>query len=112
MDRRSPDPSPAPQPTYQRRETDKPKPASVAQPVAGTTPDHPHEDADHDPALRHRFTFRMTHEQRHRLRLAAAIRDQSLQTMLSDALDNHLNGLCACSLKDCACMAAAEAAQR
>lgn len=60
-----------------------------------------------DSAYRHRLTFRMTQEQHHRLRLAAAIKDESLQHLLSEALDNHLDGLCACSLKDCTCMSAA-----
>lgn len=112
-DRRRSAPSPVRQSAhiYQRRATDVVQP--VEAPAKSAEPQNdPNSDADHDPALRHRFTFRMSHEQRHRLRLAAAIRDQSLQTILSDALNNHLDGLCACSLKDCACMAAVETAQR
>jgi predicted HicB family RNase H-like nuclease len=54
---------------------------------------------------RYRLTFRMTPDQRRRLRIAAAKEDQSLQQLLSDALDGHLDGLCACSLRDCTCLA-------
>ncbi len=68
---------------------------------------HDHGTDEHDSTYRHRLTFRMTQEQHHRLRLAAAIKDESLQHVLSEALDNHLDGLCACSLKDCTCMSAA-----
>lgn len=70
-----------------------------------------HAEEAPDLAARHRMTLRLDHEQHHRLRLAAAIRDQSLQQVLSEALDNHLDGLCACALKDCACLAAAEGRQ-
>lgn len=54
---------------------------------------------------KYRLTFRMTHEQRRRMRIAMAQTDLSLQHILSDALDNYLDGLCACSLSECACMA-------
>lgn len=54
-----------------------------------------------------RLTFRMTHDQRRRMRIAAAQKDESLQHILSDALDNYLDGLCACSMSECACMARA-----
>jgi len=60
------------------------------------------EGSHHGP---YRLSFRMTKDQRRRLRIAAAQNDRSLQQMLSVALDNHLDGLCACSLKECACLA-------
>lgn len=87
------------------------EPAMVAKPpeVKFSPPKPEHESVDSDHLHRHRFTFRMTQSQRRRLRLAAAVQDQSLQQLLSAALDNHLEGLCACSLKSCACLAAAEA---
>ena len=53
----------------------------------------------------YKLTFRMTKDQRRRLRIAAAQRDMSLQQVLSEALDNHLDGLCACSLEACNCLA-------
>lgn len=52
----------------------------------------------------YRLTFRMTPDQRRRLRIAAAQNEQSLQQLLSEALDNHLDGLCACSLSTCTCL--------
>lgn len=59
----------------------------------------------------HKLTFRMTQDQRRRLRIAAAQRDKSLQQILSDALDNHLDGLCACSPEGCTCLARNETRQ-
>lgn len=55
----------------------------------------------------YRMTFRMTGSQRRRLRIAAAQSDRSLQQVLSQALDNYVDDLCACSLKNCTCMARA-----
>jgi len=59
----------------------------------------------------YKLTFRMTKDQRRRLRIAAAQRDLSLQQLLSEALDNHLDGLCACSLEACNCLARNEVHQ-
>ncbi|MEX0853353.1 MAG: hypothetical protein WD036_08760 [Bauldia sp.] len=53
----------------------------------------------------YRFTFRISPDQRRRLRVAAAQKGCSLQQSLGEALDKYLDGLCACSLKDCACLA-------
>ena len=61
------------------------------------------DNTDHH-ARPYRLTFRMGHNQRRRLRLVSAQTDQSLQHVLSDALDKYLDGLCACSLKECACL--------
>lgn len=64
-----------------------------------------HETADHAHAAPYRLTFRLSVDQRRRLRIAAAKKDVSLQAVVSEALDAHLDSLCACSLSDCACMA-------
>lgn len=100
--------SESPPPTVQTRPV--PSVARAESRHVSTRSEGDENDVQNSP--RHRFTFRLTHDQHHRLRLAAAIRDQSLQHLLSEALDNHLEGLCACSLKDCACLAAAEAQRR
>lgn len=86
------------------KETDSPRPLDV---VATAKPRQPNvEDADHDHHHgAYRFSFRMSPDQRRRLRVAAAQKNLSLQQSLADALDKYLDGLCACSLKECACMA-------
>lgn len=52
-----------------------------------------------------RLTLRLTADQRRRLRIAAAKEEMSLQEVLSDALDSHLDTLCACDLRECSCLA-------
>ena len=59
-----------------------------------------------------RFTFRMSPDQRRRLHVAAAQKGCSLQQSLCEALDKYLDGLCACSLKDCACLARRDGGHR
>ncbi|HEY8593949.1 MAG TPA: hypothetical protein VIL84_01795 [Devosiaceae bacterium] len=88
------------------REPQRPGPDLKAV-AAQAAPDAHHRDNEthHGP---YRLTFRLTHDQRRRIRIAAAQKDQSLQQILSDALDNHLDGLCACSLSDCRCLARQE----
>ncbi len=68
-------------------------------------------DEDHHDSP-YRFSFRMPADQHRRLRVAAAQKNISLQQALSDALDNYLDGLCACSLKECNCMARQGEAQK
>jgi len=55
-----------------------------------------------------RLTLRLSADQRRRLRIAAAKEEMSLQEVLSDALDSHLDRLCACALRECTCLARAE----
>lgn len=86
----------------------KPNPEAIT-PRASREPVRKAEEDNHPRP--HKLTFRMTQDQRHRLRIAAAQRDKSLQQILSDALDNHLDGLCACSPKGCTCLARNEARQ-
>lgn len=83
-----------------------PAPEPVSEPVAPVVAAsaHKHDDADEHTGP-YRLTFRMTADQRRRLRIAAAKQDTSLQHVLADALDNHLDGLCACSLSECTCLA-------
>ncbi len=57
---------------------------------------------DHGP---YRFSFRMPADQHRRLRVAAAQKNISQQQALEQALENYLDGLCACSLKECTCLA-------
>lgn len=52
-----------------------------------------------------RLTLRLSADQRRRLRIAAAKEEMSLQEVLSDALDSHLDTLCACALRECTCLA-------
>jgi len=52
-----------------------------------------------------RLTLRMTADQRRRLRIVAAQKDQTLQKSASEALDAYLDSLCACAMRDCACLA-------
>jgi len=68
---------------------------------AVTTAAPPKADTD----AHYRLTFRMSQDQHRRLRVGAAQKGSSLQQLLSEALDKYLDGLCACSLNDCACMA-------
>ncbi len=119
-------PRPAPQPLrqdgdgMQRRSF-----ARVVAPPAGDVPEPPapapvraaprtpepvraaprRKPVDDDHARHFRLTFRMTSEQRRRLRIAAAKGEKSLQELLSEALDSHLDSLCACELRECACLA-------
>lgn len=80
--------------------------------VAAPAPRKPkREKSETQGARSYQLTFRMTRDQRRRLQIAAAQTDKSLQQTLSDAIDNHLDGLCACSLKECACMARNDAHQ-
>lgn len=60
---------------------------------------------DDDQSKPFRLTFRMSADQRRRLRIAAAKEEKSLQELLSDALDGHLDTLCACALRECSCLA-------
>jgi hypothetical protein len=60
----------------------------------------------------YRFSFRIPADQHRRLRVAAAQKNISLQQALSDALDKYLDGLCACSLSDCNCMARQDDARK
>jgi hypothetical protein len=53
----------------------------------------------------YRFSFRMPADQHRRLRVAAAQKNISQQQALEQALENYLDGLCACSLKECNCLA-------
>jgi len=53
----------------------------------------------------YRFSFRMPPDQHRRLRVAAAQKNISQQQALEQALENYLDGLCACSLKECNCLA-------
>jgi len=53
----------------------------------------------------YRFSFRIPPDQHRRLRVAAAQKNISLQQALTEALENYLDGLCACSLKECNCLA-------
>jgi len=79
------------------------RPAEPVRPVIQHKPARRDDAEDHSGP--YRLTFRMTKDQRRRLRIAAAKQDMSLQKLLSDALDAHLDGLCACSLRDCTCLA-------
>jgi hypothetical protein len=58
-----------------------------------------------DHAGPYRFSFRMPADQHRRLRVAAAQKNISQQQALEQALENYLDGLCACSLKECNCLA-------
>jgi predicted HicB family RNase H-like nuclease len=79
--------------------------AAPPEPIrAGTDDDH------HGPSRR--FSFRMSPDQHRRLRLAATPKGWSLQHQLSEALDRYLDGLYACSLKDCACLARRDGGER
>jgi len=73
------------------------------EPVLRAAPRRKPVDDDH--ARHFRLTFRMTSEQRRRLRIAAAKGEKSLQELLSEALDSHLDSLCACELRECTCLA-------
>lgn len=89
---------------------DDPPVRPVPRAVPAATEDKPVEaHAAGDTLGPYRLTFRMTHDQRRRLRIAAAKKDMSLQAVLAEALDAHLDSLCACSLRDCTCMAREEA---
>jgi hypothetical protein len=81
-------------------------------PMAVRPPRRPRLSTDEDTHGPYRFSFRMPSDQHRRLRVAAAQKNVSLQQALSDALDNYLDGLCACSLKDCTCLAARDDAQK
>ncbi len=70
-----------------------------------TAPRKPRRQADDDHHGPYRFSFRMPPDQHRRLRVAAAQKNISLQQALTDALENYLDGLCACSLKECNCLA-------
>jgi hypothetical protein len=72
------------------------------EPVRAVPPQKPAAD---DHAGPYRLTFRMTADQRRRLRIAAAKEEMSLQELLSNALDSHLDTLCACKLHECTCLA-------
>lgn len=82
--------------------------------LAVPAPEHDGEESEpedidgHAPdaeAVRYRLTVRLTREQRRRLRTAAAQLDCSLQHVLVDALDRYLDGLCACAMPQCHCLA-------
>lgn len=83
-----------------------PPPSQVVRPAV---PRQPVEMGAADDRLGpYRLTFRMTRDQRRRLRIAAAKKDMSLQTLLSEALNAHLDSLCACALRECTCLAREE----
>lgn len=99
-------PSMAPQPAADVPVTPAPKPVSAApRPPARVRAAPPQKSEDNDHSKPFRLTFRMSADQRRRLRIAAAKEEKSLQEVLSDALDNHLDTLCACALRECSCLA-------
>ena len=79
------------------------RPPRPARTPARAAPPQKSEDDDHSKPFR--LTFRMSADQRRRLRIAAAKEEKSLQELLSDALDGHLDTLCACAMRECSCLA-------
>lgn len=100
------------EPWFGRREPGDDTPVRLAAPFvaevdgrAETAGEHPHGHGNRPPGGRYKLTLRLDVERRRRLRIVAAQHDRSLQRVLVDALDKYLDGLCACSMKDCACLA-------
>ena len=101
-------PAPTPLPSYEEKPVRQSKPkTSVARSSSSTDKSRRKTAKDTHPGP-YRLTFRMTHDQRRRLRIASAQKDRSLQQLLGEALDNYIDGLCACSLQQCACLAREE----
>lgn len=58
----------------------------------------------HPRQARHKTTVRLTDEQRRRVRLASVQLERSQQSLVSEAIDDFLDQLCARELPNCACL--------